>query len=136
MMPARGITPKRVSCWYKTDPVPASDQPQFANGVAQIETKLGPHELLLELQAIEAFFGRARRERNEARAMDLDLIAYNDLVLNDNGLELPHPRMAHRGFVIVPLAEIAPNWKHPQSGITAQKMLNSLPGLSGIELWD
>ncbi len=136
MMPARGINPKRVSCWYKTDPVPISDQPQFANGVAQIETKHNPHALLLELQAIEAAFGRARHERNEARALDLDLIAYNDLVLSENGLELPHPRMNDRGFVLVPLAEIAPNWKHPVTGLSAQKMLESMRGLAGIELWD
>jgi 2-amino-4-hydroxy-6-hydroxymethyldihydropteridine diphosphokinase len=99
------------SRWHETEPVggPAG-QPRFRNGVVQIETSLGPRELLVELQRLEREAGRAREKelRHGPRVLDLDLVFYGDLRLCEPGLEVPHPRAEERLFVLEPLAEIAP----------------------------
>ena len=116
------------SRWYESAPVPWSDQPNFINGVAAVETQSPPSELLAALHRIEAAFGRVRHARNEARVLDLDLVAYHDLVRAGHpGPILPHPRMHERAFVLLPLADIAPDWVHPVSGRSVGELIAALP---------
>lgn len=95
---------------YATPPWGVEDQPPFINCCMAVETRLTPEALLARAQEVEAAFGRnrARERRWGERTLDIDLIAYDDLVLNDPNLTLPHPRLFERAFVLVPLAEIAP----------------------------
>lgn len=119
-----------VSPWYRSAPVPASDQPWFVNGVAAVATTLPPAALLEVLHRVEAAFGRIRVARNESRTLDLDLLAYGEQVIQEpEGLTLPHPRLHERAFVLRPLVDLAPEWRHPVLGLTAAEMLASLaPG--------
>lgn len=106
------ITVNRVSSWYETLPIGPA-QPNYLNGCARLTTRLSPETLLDTLLSIEDEFGRVRQERWGARTLDLDLLLYEDLVLETPRLQLPHPRMRERAFVLVPLAEIAPDWIDP-----------------------
>jgi 2-amino-4-hydroxy-6-hydroxymethyldihydropteridine diphosphokinase len=116
------------SAWYETAPVPVSDQPWYVNGVAAVTSALGAADLLSALHGIEADFGRVRAEVNAARVLDLDLLAYDDLVSTGWPL-LPHPRLAERAFVLRPLADVAPDWRHPVSGLGIEAMLAGIgPG--------
>jgi len=124
---ARGVKICRRSPFYESAPVPISDQPWYVNGVAQVETTLGPEALLELLHETERRLGRVRRELNEARVMDLDLIAYGRQVRDEPPPILPHPRMADRAFVLLPLRDIAPGWVHPVSGRTVEDLVASLP---------
>ncbi len=109
------ITVISHSHWYETRAV-GPPQPDYFNGCALLQVGLTPHQLLDTLLQTETKFGRERRERWGPRTLDLDLLLFNDLVLEAPGLSLPHPAMAERAFVLVPLAEIAPNWVHPGVG--------------------
>jgi dihydropteroate synthase len=120
---ARGLTIVARSRLYLTEPVPRSRQPWYANQAIAVDTRLSPHDLLGALQAVELEFGRERSERNAARTLDLDLIAYDDIRLDTPDLILPHPRMQERAFVLAPLADIAPAWRHPDGGATVETML-------------
>ena len=124
-----GVALVRRSRWYRTAPVPISDQPWFVNGVAAIETALDPAALLALMQTIEGRFGRVRRERNAARVLDLDLLDYAGRVSepHDPPPILPHPRLAERAFVLRPLAEVAPRWRHPATGAAIADLLRRLP---------
>lgn len=109
-----------VSRWYRTKPIGycagmmvVIDQPDFINGCALIATEIEPLGLLQFLWQVEFQFGRVRLEPGSARTLDLDLIFYEDRVMSTPELRLPHPRMTDRGFVLFPLAEIAPHWHHP-----------------------
>ena len=114
---------RRRSSWYRSAPQPRLDQPWYVNGVIEVETELSPQELLSLLHEIEAEFGRVRKERNEARVLDLDLIAYHDVVSAPGEVpQVPHPRMAERAFVVLPIAELAPDWSHPVTGLTAKEL--------------
>jgi len=123
-----------LSSWYRSAPVPVSDQPWFVNAVVSVRTALAPRELLAALHEVEAEFGRVRSLRNASRTLDLDLLAYDGAVINDpGGLVLPHPRLEERAFVLLPLAEVAPDWRHPVSGRTAGEMLAELPTSQAVE---
>ena len=124
---AGGIALLKRSRWYESAPIPASDQPWFVNGVAAAETELDPEALLGRLHEIEAAFGRIRREINAPRALDLDLLAFGTLVRHAPPPILPHPRLASRAFVLVPLAEIEPGWRHPESGLAVETLIARLP---------
>jgi 2-amino-4-hydroxy-6-hydroxymethyldihydropteridine diphosphokinase len=127
-LPRAGIRVLARSGWYRSAPVPASDQPWFVNAVAAVATPLDPLALLRQLHAIEARFGRKRRIVNEARSLDLDLLAYDDRVAEEpGGIRIPHPRLAERAFVLLPLAELAPGWRHPVSGRTVEALIAQLP---------
>ncbi len=119
------------SRWYWSTPVPASDQPLFVNGVAHLTTTLGPLALLRRLLSVESALGRTRGVRNAARVVDLDLLAYGGRTHGGADLVLPHPRMTERLFVMAPLAELAPGWRHPVSGeragAIAAKLRRSAP---------
>lgn len=112
------------SNFYQTPAWPeSSNQPDYINAVVQVSTMLPPDELMQFLHQIENRFGRIRKIRNEARTLDLDLIAYHDkIIFNDGGLILPHPRMHERLFVLDPLCDVAPNWTHPILKKTARRL--------------
>jgi 2-amino-4-hydroxy-6-hydroxymethyldihydropteridine diphosphokinase len=127
MLAASGIGIKAVSPFYETAPVPLSDQPWFVNAVVRIETALPPEALLAQLQAVETALGRRRAERNAARIIDLDLLVYGDKCHPDgSALNLPHPRMHERAFVLLPLRDLAPNWRHPESGKGINELIANL----------
>ncbi|WP_432808066.1 2-amino-4-hydroxy-6-hydroxymethyldihydropteridine diphosphokinase [Pantanalinema sp. GBBB05] len=102
------------SHWYQTTAV-GPPQPDYLNGCALLRTSLSPHQLLTVLLDVETTFGRVRRERWAARTLDLDVLLFDDLILDTPTLQIPHPRMVERAFVLVPLAEVAPDWKEPVS---------------------
>ena len=103
----------QISPVYETPPWGYTDQPAFLNQVVQAETTLTPAGLLKKLKHIEARLGRRATFRNGPRLIDLDILFYDDLVLDNPGLAIPHPRLAERAFVLVPLADLAPDWPHP-----------------------
>ena len=118
---------------YKSAPVPISDQPWYHNAVIAVETDLKPRALLDVLHDIEEEFGRVRIERNEARVLDLDIIAFNDSVLDEDGFIIPHPRMSERAFVLFPIKDIAPEWSHPITEVSVGDMIDALPEGQDIE---
>jgi len=130
----KGIYVVGRSSWYRSAPVPASDQPWFVNGVIEVATSLPPEDLLAVLHEVEAEYGRIRQRRNESRTLDLDLLAYHDQIVdNPEGLTLPHPRLQDRAFVLLPLADLAPSWRHPVTGQTVGEMLAALPEGQAVE---
>lgn len=96
------------------------------NAVVSVETALGPVALMQTLLSVEREFGRVRTVANAARTLDMDILAYHDVILNRDDLILPHPRLAARAFVLKPLMDIAPNWKHPVTGRTPADMMRVL----------
>ena len=116
---ALGLRPLARSSWWRSAAWPDPTQPDYINGVAIVETTATAPRVLQSLHELEAAFGRSRQLRNAARTLDLDLIAYGRQVTGGPGLALPHPRAAERRFVMGPLAQIAPEWRHPVTGETA-----------------
>jgi len=116
------------SSLYSTEPVGLADQPRFLNAVVALETDLAPHPLLDALLSIERFFGRDRSASvpNGPRTLDLDILLYGGLMLTEPGLEIPHPRLAERAFVLAPLAEIARGLRIPPPGLTPAELLANL----------
>jgi 2-amino-4-hydroxy-6-hydroxymethyldihydropteridine diphosphokinase len=121
-----GLRDSVLSGLWDSAPVPASDQPRFVNAVLRAEGTPEPAALLAALHGIEARFGRVRGEPNAARTLDLDLLDLNGLVQAVPPV-LPHPRLAQRAFVLAPLAEVAPGWRHPVTGETVEALLAALP---------
>ncbi len=122
---------KTCSSWYQTAPI-GPPQPDYINGCAILDVQLKPDHLLETLLAVEAQLGRVRRERWGPRTLDLDLLLFDDLIWETSTLEIPHPRMRERAFVLVPLAEIAPNWVDPVTGKTINQLLETID-CSGIQ---
>ena len=116
----------QFSGFYKTEPIPKSEQPWFVNCIVNIKSKNSPSMVLDTLLKIEAEFGRKRNRKNEARIIDLDLVAYNSLIVKSLKLTLPHPRMHLRKFVIKPLCDINENWIHPIFKKKASEILKEL----------
>ncbi len=132
----QGVKTLRRSRWYRNAPVPPSGQPWYVNGIAAVETRQEPVDLLATLLAVERRFGRIRGDRNAARELDLDLIAYDDRIIEGDGaggLVVPHPRLHERAFVLVPLAEVAPDWRHPRLGLSVAAMIETLGGDAPLE---
>jgi 2-amino-4-hydroxy-6-hydroxymethyldihydropteridine diphosphokinase len=115
-----------VSSLYETPAWPDPAQPDFVNAVAAVETALQPVELLTLLHGVETDLGRLRSAPNAARTLDIDLLDHEGRVMDD-GVTLPHPRIAQRSFVLVPLAEIVPHWHHPVTGQEVGELLARLP---------
>lgn len=128
MLVSRNVRVVRQSAWYESAPIPPSDQPWFVNAVIAIETLHAPTVLLRTLHDIEAALGRVRSsEANAPRAADLDLLDYNgEITAGEAWPCLPHPRLAARAFVVQPLAEIAPEWRHPETGETVETLRQRL----------
>jgi 2-amino-4-hydroxy-6-hydroxymethyldihydropteridine diphosphokinase len=126
-LPAIGAAIVAASPWYLSAPVPVSDQPWFANSVARLTSDLAPEALLARLLDLEARFGRTRGARNAARVLDLDLLDHDGARRDTPALTLPHPRLHERRFVLAPLCDIAPEWRHPRLGLTAAVLLARLP---------
>lgn len=128
-MEAQGFRIMAYSRIWKTAPVPFDPaQPWYHNAVMAVETDKSAHDLLTTLLSIEEEFGRVRTVKNAPRLLDLDLIAYDELVLAEGPqLIVPHPRMQDRGFVLLPLNDIARDWIHPQTGQTLSQLIAALP---------
>ena len=118
-----------ISSVYETAPVGVGDevQPLYMNMVLAMRTTLDPRQLLEALLQIETAAGRVRVRRNSPRTLDLDILSYARVAVTEPDLEIPHPRMHERGFVMFPLLEIAPDWVHPALGLSARRIADSLP---------
>lgn len=121
-----GLRLAAVSRWYETAPDPPSGQPDYVNGAVRLDGDADPAALLAVLHEIEAEAGRVRTVRNAARPLDLDLIAIGDCVRAAPAPILPHPRAHLRTFVLRPLCDVAPGWRHPLTGSTPGEMLAAL----------
>jgi len=130
-----GIRVVRRSPWYRSAPVPPSDQPWYVNAVAEVETDLPADRLLACLHAVEEMLGRVRSTANAARIIDLDLLDFRGQTASGGAGQaiLPHPRMTGRAFVLRPLADLEPQWRHPVTGEAIQALLARLPPEQRIE---
>lgn len=132
-----GIQRTAASALYRTAPVGGPpDQPDYLNGVIEIVTSLDPDTLLLCCQAIETLYGRERQTRWAARTLDIDLLLYEEQIIDSDTLQLPHPRMAERGFVLRPLCDLAPDLVHPQLGRSMADLLAKISPLEGVHRCD
>jgi 2-amino-4-hydroxy-6-hydroxymethyldihydropteridine diphosphokinase len=129
-------TIEAVSPVYETDPVGYAEQPPYLNAVVRLQTQLDASGLLGALLAIEADLGRIRSFRNAPRTVDLDLLFFDDLVVDTPGLRVPHPRLHERAFVLVPLSAIAPELIHPVLGRSIASLLADLGEISGVRPFD
>jgi 2-amino-4-hydroxy-6-hydroxymethyldihydropteridine diphosphokinase len=130
-MPSHGMKVLAVSSFYASTAWPNPLDPPFVNAMVKIETRKGPLELLSALLSIERQFGRVRKSRWEPRCLDLDLIDYGGLILDTDELSLPHPRLHERGFVLRPLKDLCPAWRHPDTGEGVAHLLE-IAGEEGV----
>ncbi len=130
-----GCGVERCSRWYRSAPLPISDQPWFVNAVFEVDTRLRAPDLLALLHEIEEKFGRSRKEQNEARVLDLDLLAYHRQISPPGeSPRIPHPRLTERAFVVLPICDLDPDWRHPVTDRTAKQLQSALPENQVIEM--
>jgi len=134
-MMSNSVQVKRVSPYYETEPVGYARQPRFLNAVCQATTTLPPKELLAFLKGIEGALGREPSFAKASRPIDIDILFYGDRVMRSPDLTIPHPRIEERAFVLVPLAELAPELVHPVSGRTVRDILTGLGRIDGVTKW-
>jgi len=134
-LPDAGVRVLRCSTLYETEPVDFLAQPWFLNCVVEGETSLGPGELLRALQGIENLLGSKKLVPRGPRLIDLDILFYGASVIDTQEVQIPHPRMSRRRFVLVPLAELAPGLRHPVLGATIAEMLAATEDNSAVRLW-
>lgn len=126
LLEAKGVRVVQVSSFIETEPYGVTDQPNFLNGACEVETELAPLELLRLLLRLELEMGRVRLRRWGERIIDLDLLLYEDVVMNTTELTLPHADMANRTFVLEPMCELAPDLVHPVLGKTMRELLEAI----------
>jgi 2-amino-4-hydroxy-6-hydroxymethyldihydropteridine diphosphokinase len=131
---ARGGVILKTSSRYETEPVGFLDQPWFLNQAIELETNLGPHVLLVFCQEIEASCGRIRTFPNAPRTLDLDILLYGDLLVSEEKLVIPHPRLQERRFVLEPLAQIAPEVVHPVLKKSIRSLLETCPDTARVRI--
>ena len=120
---------------YDTEPVGIVDQPSFINSALKIKTTLQPAELLGKLKEIEREMGRVDAVRWGPRIIDIDILLFGDIVINEEGLTIPHPEMTKRAFVLVPLSEIAPNVVHPVLKKSIRELVDDLGDVTDVRVW-
>ena len=138
-VPQPGIQPvllvMRASSVYETEPWGLTGQGLFLNQVLETETNLSPQHLLDEIKALEKEIGREAGIRYGPRVIDIDILFYGDEVVDAPGLQIPHPRLHQRAFVLVPLAELAPGLVHPASGVSIEELCHQVDGKAGVKRW-
>jgi 2-amino-4-hydroxy-6-hydroxymethyldihydropteridine diphosphokinase len=121
-----GVKIAKVSTFYTTPAWPDPADPPYVNAIARVEAEFPPAGLMAVLHQVESAFGRTRSAKNAPRTLDLDLIDYDGRV-EEGPPNLPHPRMAERAFVLIPLSDVAPGWRHPVTGLTVEQLIAALP---------
>ena len=132
---ARSLEVVETSSIYETEPWGYSDQPSFLNMVCRAQTAIAPEDLLLFCQDVEREVGRKPTFHHGPRVLDVDILAYGEQIIATPALEVPHPQLAERAFVLVPLAEVAPEWTHPVLGKSVSQLLEQVSGKEGVRLW-
>ena len=127
---------EKISSVYDTEPLDNINQSRFLNLVCQIYTRLAPMELLTLAKGIESKLGRVFGKSNAPRPIDIDILFYDEQVIETPELIIPHPRLAERAFVLIPLAEIAPDLVHPVTGKTIKELLKGAPEAQGVLKWE
>ena len=133
---SRKVRVERVSSFYETEPVGYLEQPPFLNAACRVSTELYSLELLAVAKEIEASLGRVPSFLDAPRQIDIDILLYGDQVIETSELTIPHPRLAERAFVLIPLAEIAPELVHPQTGHRIIELVARVAGAEGVRKWE
>ena len=134
-LPGAGVSVRKISSIYETEPVDLLEQPWFLNCALEAETSLEPQALLHALRAIESRIGRTKAVPKGPRIIDLDILFYADKIIATSELQVPHPRLSQRRFVLLPLAEIAPTLNDPISGATVQALLQQTKDRSTVRIF-